>query len=81
MRFRDTFTGDAAADFLLGLLSTVGQIAEDTSHPSLEAGMDDYVVKPISIGDLRRVLQAVRVQRPMQVDAVGSCPVDVEGSR
>jgi hypothetical protein len=33
VRFRATFTGDAAADFLLGLPSVVEQIAEDTNHP------------------------------------------------
>jgi len=33
VRFRATFTGDAAADFLLGLPSVVEQIAEDSNHP------------------------------------------------
>lgn len=33
VRFRATFTGDAAADLLLGLPSIVEQIAEDTNHP------------------------------------------------
>jgi len=33
VRFRATFTGDAAADFLLGLPSIVEQIAEDSNHP------------------------------------------------
>jgi len=33
VRFRATFTGNAAADFLLGLPTVVEQIAEDTNHP------------------------------------------------
>ncbi len=33
MRFRNTFTGDAAADFLLGRPTQVEQIAEDSNQP------------------------------------------------
>jgi outer membrane receptor protein involved in Fe transport len=33
VRFRATFTGDAAADFLLGRPTTVEQIAEDSNRP------------------------------------------------
>ncbi len=33
MRFRNTFTGDAAADFLLGRPTVVEQIAEDSNQP------------------------------------------------
>lgn len=50
VRFRATFTGNAAADFLLGLPSVVEQIAEDTNHPrTTEYGLfvqDDWTVSP-----------------------------------
>jgi len=50
VRFRTTFTGDAAADFLLGLPSQIEQIAEDTNHPRTTEYaafvQDDWTVTP-----------------------------------
>jgi hypothetical protein len=50
VRFRPTFTGDAAADFLLGLPSVVEQIAEDSNRPrTTEYALfvqDDWTVSP-----------------------------------
>ncbi len=50
VRFRATFTGNAAADFLLGLPSVVEQIAEDTNYPrTTEYSLfvqDDWTVSP-----------------------------------
>jgi hypothetical protein len=50
VRFRATFTGDAAADFLLGLPSVVEQIAEDSNRPrTTEYALfvqDDWTVSP-----------------------------------
>jgi hypothetical protein len=50
VRFRATFTGEAAADFLLGLPSQIEQIAEDTNHPRTTEYaafvQDDWTVTP-----------------------------------
>jgi outer membrane receptor protein involved in Fe transport len=50
VRFRATFTGNAAADFLLGLPSVVEQIAEDSNRPrTTEYALfvqDDWRVSP-----------------------------------
>jgi hypothetical protein len=50
VRFRPTFTGNAAVDFLLGLPSVVEQIAEDSNHPrTTEYALfvqDDWTVSP-----------------------------------
>ena len=50
VRFRATFTGDAAADFLLGLPSIVEQIAEDSNRPrTTEYALfmqDDWTMSP-----------------------------------
>ncbi|MPY89712.1 MAG: hypothetical protein GEU99_17545 [Luteitalea sp.] len=50
VRFRATFTGNAAADFLLGRPTIVEQIAEDTNHPrTTEYALfvqDDWAVSP-----------------------------------
>lgn len=50
VRFRATFTGDAAADFLLGMPSIVEQIAEDSNMPrTTEYALfvqDDWTVSP-----------------------------------
>jgi hypothetical protein len=50
VRFRATFTGNAAADFLLGLPTVVEQIAEDTNHPrTTEYALfvqDDWTISP-----------------------------------
>jgi outer membrane receptor protein involved in Fe transport len=50
VQFRATFTGDAAADFLLGLPSVVEQIAEDSNRPrTTEYALfvqDDWTVSP-----------------------------------
>jgi outer membrane receptor protein involved in Fe transport len=50
VRFRATFTGNAAADFLLGLPTVVEQIAEDSNHPRTTEyalfAQDDFTVSP-----------------------------------
>ncbi len=50
VRFRATFTGNAAADFLLGLPSVVEQIAEDSNRPRTTEyalfAQDDWTVSP-----------------------------------
>lgn len=50
MRFRATFTGDAAADFLLGRPTQIEQIAEDTNQPRATEwafyAQDDWKLAP-----------------------------------